>query len=204
MTNHATRFAFWGRVSTEDHQDVESSRGWQLTRARQLIEPHRGNIVIEFFDIDKSRSIPPQRRPQANALLKALSDRDRGFEAVVVGEPQRAFYGSQFGSTFPLFAHYGVQLWVPEVGGPIDPNNEAHDLIMSMFGGISKGERNRIRLRVRTAMAAQAQLEGRFLGGRPPYGYRLVESGPHPNPAKAADGKRLHALAIDDLSAAVV
>jgi len=86
---------------------------------------------------------------------------------VVVGERQRAFYGNQFGNTFPLFTHYQVLLWVPEVGGPIGPENEAHDLIMSVFGGVSKGERNRIKIRVRTAMAAQAQLEGRFLGGRP-------------------------------------
>ena len=114
---------------------------------------------------------------------------------MVVGEPQRAFYGNQFGNTFPLFEHYGVPLWVPEVGGPIDPDNEAHDLIMSVFGGVSKGERNRIKVRVRAAMAAQAQMEGRYLGGRPPYGYLLIDAGPHPNPAKAADGKRLHALA---------
>ena len=39
-------------------------------------------------------------------------------------------------------------------------------------------------------MAAQAAREGRFLGGRPPYGYRLADAGPHPNPAKAADGRR--------------
>jgi hypothetical protein len=61
----------------------------------------------------------------------------------------RAFYGNQFGLTLPLFAHHGVQLWVPEVGGPIDPNNEAHDLVMSVFGGMSKGERDRIKVRVR-------------------------------------------------------
>jgi site-specific DNA recombinase len=198
MTDHGMRLAFWGRVSTEDNQDPESSRGWQITRAKALIEPHGGRIVTEFFDIDKSRSIPPQRRPQASALLAALADPHRAFDAVVVGEPQRAFYGNQFGNTFPIFAHYGVPLWVPEVGGPIDPDNEAHDLIMSVFGGVSKGERNRIKIRVRTAMAAQAQLEGRFLGGRPPYGYTLIDVGPHPNPAKAADGKRLHALAIDE------
>jgi DNA invertase Pin-like site-specific DNA recombinase len=57
---------------------------------------------------------------------------------------------------------------VPEVGGPIDPANEAHDLVMSVFGGMSKAERNRIKIRVRTAMEAQARIEGRFLGGRPP------------------------------------
>jgi site-specific DNA recombinase len=196
--------AFWGRVSTEDNQDPESSRGWQLTRARALVAPHGGRIVAEFFDVDKSRSIPPQRRPEASRLLAALADPARGFSAVVVGEPQRAFYGNQFGNTFPIFAHYGVPLWVPEVGGPIDPDNEAHDLIMSVFGGVSKGERNRIKIRVRTAMAAQAQLEGRFLGGRPPYGYKLIDAGPHPNPAKAADGKRLHRLAIDEKAAAIV
>jgi DNA invertase Pin-like site-specific DNA recombinase len=62
---------------------------------------------------------------------------------------------------------------------------------------VSKGERNRIRIRVRAAMAAQAAIEGRFLGGRPPYGYRIADAGPHPNPAQAADGKRLYKLEPD-------
>jgi site-specific DNA recombinase len=188
------RFAFYGRVSTEDQQDPESSRSWQITRSRALIEPRGGLIVAEFFDVDKSRSIPWPRRPRAAALLAELKNPNREFDAVVIGEPHRAFYGNQYGLTFPLFEHFGVPLWVSEVGGPI---NEAHDLVMSVFGGIAKGERNRIKIRVRTAMAAQAQIEGRFLGGRPPYGYRLADAGPHPNPAKAADGKRLPRLEID-------
>jgi site-specific DNA recombinase len=203
-TKRTIRFASWERVSTEDRQDPESSRAWQYARGKSLIEPHGGEIVVEFFDVDKSRSIPPRRRPEASRLLAALADPNRGFEAVVVGEPQRAFYGNQFGNTFPLFAHYGVPLWVPEVGGPIDPNNEAHDMIMSTFGSLSKGERNRIKIRVRAAMAAQAQTQGRYLGGRPPYGYLLIDAGPHPNPAKAADGKRLRVLGIDEAAAAVV
>ncbi|GAU65977.1 recombinase [Streptomyces sp. NBRC 110611] len=47
-------------------------------------------------------------------------------------------------------------------------------------------------------------LEGRFLGGRPPYGYRIVDAGPHRNPAKAADGRRLHRLEIDLVAAPIV
>ncbi len=47
---------------------------------------------------------------------------------------------------------------------------------MSVFGGMSKGERNRIKARVRSAMAAQAEIEGRILGGRPPYGYMIVDN----------------------------
>jgi site-specific DNA recombinase len=109
-------FAFYGRVSTEDQQEPASSRAWQLSRATQLIEPAGGEVVFEFFDIGESRSIPWSRRPEAARLLRLLADPGRGFDAVVLGEPQRAFYGNQFGLTFPVFVHYGVELWVPEVG----------------------------------------------------------------------------------------
>ena len=200
----ALRFALWARVSTDDLQDPESSLGWQRRRANALIAPGKGRIVTEFFDVDKSRSVPPRRRPHASRLLRALEDPRRGFDAVVVGEPQRVFYDAQFNDTFPLFHHFRVPLWVPEVGGPIDPRNEAHTMIMSVFGGTSKGERTRIQVRVQAAMAAQARLEGRWLGGRPPYGYMLEDAGPHPNPAKAADGKRLHRLVPDPVTNHVV
>ncbi|HDH25247.1 MAG TPA: recombinase family protein, partial [Actinobacteria bacterium] len=198
------RFAFYGRVSTEDQQDPESSRNWQLARSRQLIEPTGGQIITEFFDIGQSRSLPWPRRPEASRLLHTLADPDRGFEAVVIGEPQRAFYGNQFGLTFPVFVHYGVGLWVPEVGGAVDPGSDAHEIVMNLYGGMSKGERNRIKTRVRTAMAAQAAIEGRHLGGRPPYGYQLGDAGPHPNPAKAAAGQTLKKLEPDPTAAPVV
>jgi hypothetical protein len=37
---------------------------------------------------------------------------------------------------------------------PIDPNNEARDLVMSVFGGMSRGEHNRVKIRVRAALDA--------------------------------------------------
>lgn len=39
------RLAFYGRVSTEDNQDLESSRNWQLSLARQFVAPHGGEVV---------------------------------------------------------------------------------------------------------------------------------------------------------------
>lgn len=33
------RFAFYGRVSTEDQQDPESSKQWQLTEAVNSLNP---------------------------------------------------------------------------------------------------------------------------------------------------------------------
>lgn len=53
--------------------------------------------------------------------LAARNEHDGGFEAVVIGEPQRAFHSSQFGLTFPSFVHYGVSLRVPYVGGVVEP-----------------------------------------------------------------------------------
>jgi site-specific DNA recombinase len=197
------RFAFDGRVSTEDQQDPASSKQWQRSRAQSIIDPVGGVIVTEFFDIGQSRSLPWKRRPESASLLDAFKSSDRGFDAVVIREPARAFYGNQFGLTFPVFVHYGIELWVPEVGGRVDPGSDAHDLVMSLYGGMSKGERNRIKVRVRSAMAAQAQHEGRYLGGRPPYGYMLADAGPHPNPGKAAVGQRIHRL-DPDLSAAPI
>ena len=58
------------------------------------------------------------RRPQAAALVAALADSGRGWDAIVVGEYERAFYGSQYAMMAPLFEHYGVQLWMPESRRP--------------------------------------------------------------------------------------
>ena len=71
-------------------------------------------------------------------------------------------------------------------------------------GGIAQREVSRARHRTLAAMRAQAFEQGRFLGGRPPYGYRLVDAGPHPNRAQAAWGKRLQRLDPEPVTAAHV
>ena len=47
------RFAFYGRVSTEDWQDPVTSRARQLQQAVMLIGGH-GVIVTEFFDAGRA------------------------------------------------------------------------------------------------------------------------------------------------------
>ncbi len=53
-------------------------------------------------------------------------------------------------------------------------------------------------------MATQTREQGRYLGGRSPYGYRLGDAGPHPNKAHAAWGRRAHRLEPDPTTAPVV
>ena len=138
--------------------------------------------------------------------MAALADPGRGWDAIVIGEYERAFYGDQYALMAPLFEHYGIGLWMPEVGGRVDWHAEDHEQTMLALGLSSKREitRPRTRIRVRTAMAVQTREQGRYLGGRPPYGYRLGDAGPHPNKAHAAWGRRAHRLEPDPVTAPVV
>jgi site-specific DNA recombinase len=53
-------------------------------------------------------------------------------------------------------------------------------------------------------MATQTRDQGRYLGGRPLYGYRLAAAGPHPNRAHAACGRRAWWLEPDPATTHVV
>ncbi len=196
QTPPGLRFAFYGRGSTEDHQDPATSRSWQLLQA-QAVTSGYGRVVAEFFDVGHSRVLPWSRRPEAAALLIAMADPERDFDAIVIGSCERAFYGNQFATMAPLFEHYGVALWVPELGGAIDTDLVGQEELMILLGILSKREIARARIRVRSAMTVQARDQGRYLGGRPPYGYRLVDAGPHPHRSFARRGVRLHRLDID-------
>ena len=197
------RFAFYWRVSTEDHQDPVTSRQWQLDQALATILGE-GRIVVEFFDIGLSRTVSPHLRPGSAALLAALADPDRGFDAVVIGSHERAFSGNQYSLVAPLFALHGVPLWMPEFGGEVDPALDNVEVLLTLLGIIAKREVVRARNRSTNAMTVQVRDQGRYEGGRVPYGYLLVDAGPHPNRAEARRGRRLYRYDADPNTAPTV
>jgi hypothetical protein len=97
----------------------------------------------------------------------------------------------------PLLAAHGVSLWLPETDGPVDLADPAHRALVLLLGRQSKREVQRARFRVLAAMEAQVREQGRYLGGRPPYGFRLADAGAHPNGVQAGWGRRLRRLAPD-------
>ena len=196
--------AFYGRCSTEDNQDPETSRAWQVANAGKFVGPLGGIVAAEYFDIGQSRSVPWDRRTEDGRLMAALKNPNRGWHAVVVGEGTRCWFGNQFSLIAPRFAAHGVDLWVPELGGKFDPLNPSHKMLMSVLGGMSESERQHVQARVRAAMDAQVINDGRHQGGRAPYGYVVADGGPHPNPRKAAEGYRLRVLTVDEESAEIV
>jgi site-specific DNA recombinase len=140
-------------------------------------------------------------RPEAGRLLEMLARPDRGFDAIVVGEYERAFAGHQLYDLLPVLRRFGIALWLPETGGPVDVADPAHEALLMLLGYQSRREVLRSRFRTAAAMRVQTRDQGRHLGGRPPYGYRLVDAGPHPNRAHARWGRRLHRLDPDPVTA---
>jgi site-specific DNA recombinase len=198
------RFAFCGRVSTEDNQEPEASRARQLAQARRVL-PAGAEVIEEYFDIGQSRSLPWQRRPETARLLSELRSGTNRWNAIVVGEFARAFGAPiQYSTIYPLLQHFGVELWLPEVGGRVDFTSATAEMLLGMLGGTSKQERTLVRTRVKEGMAVLAQNGDRHLGGRPPYGYQLADAGEHPNPKKRALGQRLHKLEPDPVTAPIV
>jgi site-specific DNA recombinase len=123
---------------------------------------------------------------------------------VAVGEYERAFYGDQLRHLATVFERHGMQLWLPEVHGRVNHRDPTHQALMMLLGAQSRREVLRSRFRTMAAMQAQAREQGRYLGGRPPYGNRLVDAGPHPNAAHAVWGRRLRRLEPNPATAPTV
>jgi hypothetical protein len=88
----------------------------------------------------------------------------------------RAFCGTQLLTLAPLLAAHGVAVWRPEVAEPVDLADPAHGSVVLPIGAQAMRELQRARFRTTAAMVVQAREQGRYLGGRPPYGYRLCPS----------------------------
>ncbi|MBO2451656.1 hypothetical protein J4573_31515 [Actinomadura barringtoniae] len=130
------RFAFYGGGRAYSLTSAHTPYERQRRCALALIEPHGGQIVAEYFDLGATRTVPWHRRPQMRALLEALKTNPGQIDAVVIGRPAPVFDTEPYVPYWLLLAvlaELGAAVWIPEVGGPIDPYNEEHDLIMRAF-----------------------------------------------------------------------
>ncbi|MEU7575931.1 hypothetical protein [Micromonospora sp. NPDC049240] len=68
------RFAFYGRMSTVEHQDRVTARRWQRDCAADLVAG-RGVIAAEYFDAGCSRRRGWRQRPPAPANSRSALPR---------------------------------------------------------------------------------------------------------------------------------
>jgi DNA invertase Pin-like site-specific DNA recombinase len=148
------RAALYARVSTSTSQDPTV----QLRELREYCERRCWDIGGEFIDIGVSGS--KERRPQLDQLLAAC--RKRRFDAVVVYRYDRfARSLRQLVNALAEFEALGVQFVSLHEG--VDTSTPNGRLVFGIFGSIAEFERELIRDRVRSGIAA-ARARGKRLG----------------------------------------
>ncbi|MFI6095118.1 recombinase family protein [Lentzea sp. NPDC051213] len=95
-------------------------------------------------------------RPQAAALLAEAANPDRRFDAIVVGEYERAFHGDQFREIVTQLNDLGVEVWLPEAGGPVELDCPVHQALMVLLGAQAQAQREVARARQRAGRDAGA------------------------------------------------
>jgi DNA invertase Pin-like site-specific DNA recombinase len=148
------RVALYARVSTHSGQNPTV----QLQELRDYCERRRWEIGAEFTDVGVSGA--KERRPQLDELLAAC--RRRRFDAVVVYRYDRfARSLRQLVNALGDFEALGIQFVSLHEG--VDTSTPNGRLIFGIFASIAEFERELIRDRVRSGIAA-ARARGKRLG----------------------------------------
>jgi DNA invertase Pin-like site-specific DNA recombinase len=168
------RAALYARVSTSAGQDPIV----QLRELREYCENRGWQIAAEFTDVGVSGA--KERRPQLNELLAAC--RRRRFDAVVVYRYDRfARSLRQLVNALGEFEALGIQFISLHEG--VDTSTPNGRLVFGIFASIAEFERELIRDRVRSGIAA-ARARGKRLG----------------RPSRHVDVSRIAALRAEGLS----
>jgi len=168
------RAALYARVSTSAGQDPTM----QLRELREYCDRRGWQIGAEFTDVGVSGS--KERRPQLDQLLAGC--RKRRFDAVVVYRYDRfARSLRQLVNALGEFDALGIQF--VSLHEAVDTSTPNGRLVFGIFASIAEFERELIRDRVRSGIAA-ARARGTRLG----------------RPRRDVDGAQVAALRADGLS----
>ena len=160
------------RVSTNlqanEGESLEVQRrhleGWAHMQGRQLDEV--------FVERGVSGSVPVAERPEGGRLWAQIQ---RG-DTLVAAKLDRLFRSALDAlQVVEQLKAKGVSLVLLDLGGDISGNGLSK-LFLTIAAAFAEAERDRIRERVTQVKQDQRQ-RGRYLGGKPPYGYRIGEDG---------------------------
>ncbi|ABD11501.1 hypothetical protein CcI156_21215 [Frankia sp. CcI156] len=102
------RLAFYGRVSTEDQQDPEASRNWQIARARALLvilreadstgkaEVYR-ELGLKLIYDHETETITAEATPRSSACVVSVSEGGFGHYAHALNQRRRIPVARQAG-----------------------------------------------------------------------------------------------------------
>ena len=212
MIDGGVRWAFYGRVSTEDNQDPTLSLPRQLVNCEGAAASVGGQIVTHFYDIESGAARYEKRGaghvsdfdipiPRDGGLMDLLQEAGTGrFDVVVCESISRVARNPSV--TFRVeeeLREAHVKLWAVD-----EPWEESFGSIVlrHVNVGLARGYLHELKVKSRQGIEAAAR-QGRHAGGKPLYGYRFREI-PHPNPHKARQGYKQKLLEPDPVRAQIV
>ena len=213
-TGPAPRYAWYGRVSTEDEQDPTLSFPRQLANAERQVEEAGGRIVAHYYDIESGTraysargsgglagfEIPIPRDGGLQDLLADAGRRPAWFDRVIVESISRLSRNSSVAFRVEdELRQASVRLCAAD-----EPLEESFGTIVLRHVniGIARGYHHELMVKSRHGQETSVQ-QGWHTGGVALYGYRFVDHD-HPNPHKASRGQRKRTLELDPLRAPVV
>jgi site-specific DNA recombinase len=187
------RYAFYGRLSTDDRQDVTLARPSQLKACSEKIEALGGVITAEYFDQESGSHAD---RRELLALIAEASDAEtRRFDRVIVYSTSRL---SRDRVDAALFERDLRRLDAPV--SYVDGGGSQLEIAIKQ--AIDEHERNRLKIETRRGQAQNIR-NGYRCGGRAPYGYQLQRE-PHPVAVRAAKGDTKSRLVPNVAEAATI
>src|SRR3954463_15314886 len=162
----------YARVSTAR----QANEGESLDVQRRMIEgnAHMHGLKLDEIVVEEgvSGSVPLNDRPAGSALLSTLKAGD----IVIAAKLDRCFRSALDAlNVVEQLRTRGVKLHLLDLGGDI-AGNGLSKLFLTIAAAFAEAERDRIRERVSQVKADQ-RVRNRFLGGRPPFGWRVDEDG---------------------------
>ncbi len=208
------KFAFYGRVSTEDAQDPSLSLPRQLAACERIVRQAGGEIVACYWDIESGRKELGKRGTGADGDAFAVQlPRDgglpqllqaaltgRSFDAVIVESIDRLSRMTADATRIERdLEQRDIALFASDE--PMTANATAI-LTRRVKQGVAEWYVRDLIEKSRRGMEESVR-QGWHTGGLAPYGYQL---GPHdhPNPQKAREGRKKHRLITDPVTAPIV
>ena len=184
-TRTSCRAAYYGRVSSE-HQVEGTSLDTQREKCLAMIQAHGWELVGEY--VDEGVSGAKGSRPELDRLMSACEAGE--VEAVVVAKLDR--FGRSVKHLSRMIGELDDRGVVfVSVAESFDSSTSGGRLLRNMLGSFAEFERDQIRERTSSGLAAVAR-DGFWPGGPPPLGFQLVKDGRHTR------------LAVDETEAAMI
>lgn len=164
------RVALYFRVST-DEQKERASIETQREFAAQYCKVHEITVIDSYSDDGVSGTIPVAERPDGSTMLSDA--RAKKFDTILVYKLDRLARSTlEILKVVETLGRWGIA--IKSMTEPFETDSSVGKFLVSMLASVAQLERDAIRDRSGAGMERLAR-QGRWLGGRPSFGYQVID-----------------------------